>query len=185
MNFTKNELPTFVNLIWELVDEQDREVEHAIIGEGNTSLGKNFNTSRLLKLHDWSLMTREQREKHFKKVHQVNVLSNSTTLLEGCFQGCVSLPVSPEEFQNGLNVPLESIKKIWQKASQLLSDPSSISSAPGYSIECRMVASRSGRRPHLVTKTSSGKFSCDKECPNWKSIWVCSHCIAVAQVNGN
>ena len=83
-----------------------------------------------------------------------------------------------------LNVSLESIKGLWQKASQLLSDPSSISSAPGYSAECRMVASHSGKRPHLVTKITSGKFSCDKECPNWKSIGVCSHCIAVAHVNG-
>ena len=47
-----------------------------------------------------------------------------------------------------------------------------------------MVASRSGKRPHLVTKTTNGKFSCDKECPNWTSIGVCSYCIAVAQVNG-
>ena len=35
-----------------------------------------------------------------------------------------------------------------------------------------------------MTKTTSGKFSYDKECQNWKSIGVCSHCIAVAQVNG-
>lgn len=27
-------------------------------------------------------------------------------------------------------------------------------------------------------------MSCDADCPNWKSLGMCSHCVAVAHVNG-
>lgn len=47
-----------------------------------------------------------------------------------------------------------------------------------------MVVSRKGKRPHLVTKGKAGKFSCDSECANWKSLGLCSHVVAVAHTNG-
>ena len=47
-----------------------------------------------------------------------------------------------------------------------------------------MVISQKGKRPHLVTQSTRGKYSCDSDCPNWKSLSVCSHTVAVAHVNG-
>jgi hypothetical protein len=46
-----------------------------------------------------------------------------------------------------------------------------------------MIASRSGKRPHLVKCGKGGRISCDVECANWKSIGICSHCVAVAHTN--
>ncbi len=48
-----------------------------------------------------------------------------------------------------------------------------------------MVASRSGSRPHLVTKGKDGLYHCDGECANYRSLKMCSHVVAVAQVNGD
>lgn len=93
------------------------------------------------------------------------------------------LPIRPEDFQSSLKVTLATVQGIWKKAEDLLSEPGSISSAPGYDSKCKMVLSRSGKRPHLVTCGRSGKFSCDNECPNWKLMNLCSHCVAVACVN--
>ena len=68
-------------------------------------------------------------------------------------------PITLEEFQSGLKIPLAAIKGIWQKASSLVTDPTAISSAPGCGPNSKMVISRQGKRPHLVTKGKSGKYS--------------------------
>ena len=39
------------------------------------------------------------------------------------------------------------------------------------------------KRPHLVKTSKDGKYMCDKDCPNYKSLGVCSHVVAVAQHN--
>ena len=36
----------------------------------------------------------------------------------------------------------------------------------------------------MVTPSKGGVFSCESNCPNWKSLGICSHSVAVAQVNG-
>ena len=59
----------------------------------------------------------------------------------------------------------------------------SIVSAPGYPKGSKMVKSTSGKRPHLVKCAKGGRFSCDSDCPNWKALGICSHSVAVAQVN--
>ena len=44
--------------------------------------------------------------------------------------------------------------------------------------------SHRGLAQHMVTPKKGGEFSCDSNCPNWKSIGICSHSVAVAEVNG-
>ena len=46
-----------------------------------------------------------------------------------------------------------------------------------------MVLSYSGKMPHMVTPKKGGDFSCDSNCPSWKSMGICSHSVAVAEVN--
>ena len=74
---------------------------------------------------------------------------------------------------------------IWQKAEELLCEPNAIFAAPGCDSKSRMVRSRSGKRPHLVTSTKQGRYTCDNNCPNWKSMKLCSHTVAVAELNGS
>ena len=53
----------------------------------------------------------------------------------------ICLPISPEEFQSGLKAPLGSTEGIWKKASEQVSETVTISLAPGYDPECKMVIS--------------------------------------------
>ena len=34
-----------------------------------------------------------------------------------------------------------------------------------------------------MTCGKNGRYSCDSDCPNWKSLGICSHSVAVAQMN--
>ena len=93
------------------------------------------------------------------------------------------LSIDPQKFRSGLNIPLPSVQAIRSKAAKLISEPNSIVAAPGYGTESKMVLSRRGKRPHLVTCGKDGRYSCDSDCPNWKSLGICSHSVAVAQMN--
>ena len=83
-----------------------------------------------------------------------------------------------------LNIPLICLEGIWEKAKQLITTEGAIALAPGQDPQARMVLSYSGKAPHMVTPKKGGGFSCDSSCPNWKALGVCSHSVAVAEING-
>ena len=180
VNYKKNELPAFVEHLKSLIDEQERELERAVIGRGKYRFKREFQHLQLEEVV-WFRMSRDQREKHLKKVAQAQIscLDNESADAPHSKE----LSVDPKEFQSGLSIPLPSVQAVWNKAAELISQPSSIVAAPGHSTGSKMVASKSGKRPHLVTHGKNGRFSCDSDCPNWKSLGICSHSVAVAHVN--
>ena len=91
------------------------------------------------------------------------------------------LSVAVDSFSNDVITPRPVLDGIWTKAAQLLSVPHKIVPAPGCDALSRMVESKSGSRPHLVSPGKGGKFSCDNDCLNFKSFGICSHCVAVAE----
>ena len=190
VDYKKNDLPVFMNHLKQLVDEQEREIERAVIGRGKYQFVEEYKFLEV-KEANWFKMTREQREKHMQKVTTVQVAftgeipGDKEQLSSSTLSAGVQLSVRPEEFHTGLKIPLAAIQGIWKKAEELVTDPSAISPAPGFDTKSRMVVSRSGKRPHLVSCSKQGKYTCDNECPNWKSMSICSHSVAVAQVNGS
>ena len=46
-----------------------------------------------------------------------------------------------------------------------------------------MVMSYSSQVPHLVTRGANGQYKCDSKCLHWTSSALCSHSLAVAEVN--
>ena len=46
-----------------------------------------------------------------------------------------------------------------------------------------MVLSYSSAIPHLVLKGTNGQFKCDSSCLKWRSSKLCSHSLAVAELN--
>ena len=38
--------------------------------------------------------------------------------------------------------------------------------------------------PHLVQCKGNGQYVCDSSCFQWKSAWICSHVVAVAELQG-
>ena len=93
------------------------------------------------------------------------------------------LSVQVDAFADLVNVPHSVLNGIWEKAFELVMDSNAMASAPGCD-KGHMVKSSSGKRPHLVTCKSNGQYCCDSDCGNYKSLGICSHSVAVAEVDG-
>ena len=187
VDYNKSELPIFIQKLKEMVAEQNREVERAVIRRGKYR----FRTSyKFLEIEEskWFKMTAQQRTKHLSKVHSLSVTDEEVSTQElAPMMPSVnpsSLSIDAQAALKNVNVPLTSLEAIWKKAEELLNDPKAIVAAPGQSEEARIVLSYSGRPPHLVSPQKGGGFICDSNCPNFKSISFCSHTIAVAEISG-
>ena len=77
-------------------------------------------------------------------------------------------------------VSAEHLEATWKKAEKPLSTPGSICNAPGMS-DAMCVASNSGEKPHIVSKTKKRSLTLDDGCLAWKSNKLCSHVLAVAE----
>ena len=88
-------------------------------------------------------------------------------------------------FADSVMIPRTVLCAIWKKAYVLLNESESICRSPGGNAKDRIVKSTSGSCPHLVTFKKGGQYACDNECPNWKSMGVCSHSVAAAQDNND
>ena len=75
------------------------------------------------------------------------------------------------------------LQGIWKKAKELINNQNKIALAPGCSTLSRMVESKSGGRPHLVTEGKGSKFTCDSACANYKAFKICLHVVTIANVN--
>ena len=94
------------------------------------------------------------------------------------------LSIKYTDLSEQVSVPEMVLKSIWNKAYQLLTTPNAIAAAPGLDLKSHTVMSCSGKRPHLVSSKKTGQYVCDKACGNWNSSAICSHTVAVAEVNG-
>ena len=95
--------------------------------------------------------------------------------------------ITLREFSKYLdNQPSETIKGIYAKSLELLQKPNAIVPAPGCDVKARMVESRRLKeRPHLVTPGKGrGEYKCEKNCPHYNGIRICSHAVVTAQSNG-
>ena len=92
------------------------------------------------------------------------------------------LSVNVESFSKSVSVPFLTLSGIWTKAGNLLQDTANnFSMSPGSHSQARMVRSSSSTTPHLVKQGKGGNFVCD--CINYKSLRICSHTVAVAELN--
>jgi len=82
------------------------------------------------------------------------------------------------------NQPKETARGIYEKALQLVKDSSKISKAPGCNKKDRIVAStKEGKFHHVTAGKKIGEYRCDRSCPHWNGIKICSHSVAVADIN--
>ena len=82
-----------------------------------------------------------------------------------------------------LNTPLTCLEGIWEKAKQLITTEGAIAQHHDR-VHKREWWSHSGKAPYVVTPRKDGGFSCDSSFPKWKALGVCSHSVAVAEING-
>ena len=192
VDYKKNELYKFIEKMQCLVNDQDLEVERAVCCRGKYRFRPQYQYLEIAE-EKWFKMTPEARRKHISKIHQTVVVAapslgtiESGTLPSSSTSSCSNPTLSLElkSFSSVVKTPQPVLEGIWRKATELVSTPQKIALAPGCSALARMVESKSGKRPHLVTPGKGGKFACDNSCPNYKCFGLCSHTVAVAEVNG-
>ena len=180
VNYKRSELVAFIQHLKEIIDEQQRELEHAVIRRGKYEFREEY---KFLDVDEanWFKMTKLQKEKHMKKV-STSTLKN-LDLVPSEARPC-SLSATAEQCHSGdQKVPFASIQGIWRKAEELITEPNAIVPIPRFNEGVMMVLSRSGKRPHLIKCGKGGRVSCDSDCPNWKSLNICSHCVVAAETN--
>ena len=96
----------------------------------------------------------------------------------------MTLSVLLNEAANKIKLPYTTMEGIWKKATSLTTETNAVVPAPGFGDKDRMVKSKSGSAPHLV-KVANCQYICDNQCPQFKSINICSHVVAAAESNGD
>ena len=95
------------------------------------------------------------------------------------------LSVEVSDFKDQVSIPELVLEGVWKKASSLLKSTNAIAKAPGSDEKAHSVISYSGNTPHMVTLKKNGQYVCDKSCANWNSLRICSHTVAVAELNSD
>ena len=147
--------------MFDLINIQLKEIEKAIIGMGEYRFKPAYGNLEVAS-NKWFLMSSQQREKHMKKVFDKPCilieasLPSSMDPAPGCSEALSirELSISPE--RSGIsNISPEQLERTWKKANKLLNLPGSICKAPGI-CDAMCVASETGSRPHIVSKTKKG-----------------------------
>ena len=183
VNYKRSDLPVFVNKMKELVEQQKQELEQAVIDRGKYRLRLAYQSLQISE-EKWFRMGINARNSSIKNFHGF-LLSNSensqlcSTLALPEAERVLSVDVDTVSANS--SVPVSVYEGIWAKASFLISTDGAIAPAPGYPTEARTVQSASKTGFHTVIPSKSGKFSCD--CANYRSLSICAHAVAVAEVN--
>lgn len=203
VNYRRNELSRFVEKLCELIEEQQQEVEKAVVGCGKYYLEcSSFEVPQ----EKWFGLSQEQRRQLLKKFNDAPITSSlaessassnkphpAEPSLPGSSQSTSStstvlisqqLSAKLSPLSGKLGLPLLAVEGIAKKAAEILQTDGAIVNAPGQPSSAKMVISRAGKRPHLVLpKKKSGGMSCDEDCPQYKSAKLCSHTVAAAEYN--
>lgn len=128
------------------------------------------------------MKTEEERKAHIKRFREAKVKSPKQTPKPPS----QNVPAAPCHHSDSSliesipGIPVETLKGIWSKSQEIISKQDTVVQAPGIP-DSMMVESKSGKRPHLVSKEKNGKFTCDDGCRMWLSTRLCAHTVAVAQ----
>ena len=189
LDYKQSELPEFIDKVKEVITEQQREVERAVISRGKYHFREQYKHLEISEMK-WFSMNSEQRKKHLHQLQHEQVFDSfntsslaSKSISQESTPQIPPLSVSVESASEQVNIPLNCLEGVWAKAVELINTSNAIVPAPGQDPEVRMVLSYSGKVPHMVTPNKGGEFCCDSNCPNWKAMGICSHTVAVAEVN--
>ena len=187
VSFQKQDVLQFVNDLEECVQEQQNEVDKAILGLGRWSLAGNYSSMRVSADSWFGTMSHvdkvEAVNSFHSTLHSSDALTTSKSLLnepQNVAESGRNLSISYMFISNTLSDG--ELQSLWSKASRLLSE-AKVLKAPGSDGNTWWVSSDSSPSPHIVTKskTNTGRYMCDKQCVGWKSRNICAHCLAVAE----
>ena len=192
--YKPQELPTFVETMKGLLQEQKHEIEKAMIGVGEYKLLPAY--SDLEVPHgQWFKKNEKQRHRLLNRFMNAAVRGGQNAALatvdvseDQSSEGQVQDAPSTSNPLKCTGLPEGIQSSMWDKVhvQRYLEDESSYAKAPGVlDHSCVLVKSTSSTRPHCVKRTGVGRYKCDKECLMFKSTnGVCSHSLLVATLSG-
>ena len=153
LDYKQSELPQFIDKVKEVIAEQQREVERAIINRGKYRFREQYKYLEISEMK-WFAMNSEQRKKHLQQLQNVQVSDSfntssfpSKSTSQECTPQTPPLSMSVEDASEQVNIPLNCLEGVWAKANELVNTSNAIVPAPGQDPEARMVLSYSGKLP--------------------------------------
>ena len=185
VNFQESELPEFNDQMRQYAESQREEVIQALSGRGQFRLC--HDVSHGVSTQVWVKMTTQQRREAVSAFENAQL---PTT--QSADKGPSSISIIPSsqavlsvtaEDSVITSIPFVTLMFMWNKAADLLSASNVITPAPGDDSKARMVICRSQVVPHHVRSCFSGRFLCDKNCPQWMSSrYVLTHWLLQSRI---
>ena len=170
---------SFCTSLAKLINNQNQEIELAIIGKGEFKFREEF---RFLEVppERWVKMREDQRRNALEQAHSVPVdhCSRSSREILTSFVRSGTSPVVNDRIDAGVDwIARDLLSSMVTKAQSLVDeDGQVIAQASGTYI----VASQSNvRMPHVVNVFPNGMTKCDSNCPAYASQKICKHTLAV------
>ena len=178
VKYKAQELPQFISLMSEMVENQKKEIEKAIVNMGEYRIIKSHQHLCVDKQKNFQ-MNITQCEKHLKRIFQEDLNSSSLP----------SAQKSPED--NPLltltSIPVYVLNRAWEGSEHLSSSSSTSSNiclSPGCSSRNEWLV-KSGnprhKQPYFVECKPSGQIVCETGCASYSSAGLCMHTVAVAR----
>ena len=189
-SYKSSEWPEFCRLAKELVEDQQSEVEKAVIGVGEYQFCEEFKHLKI-PLSKWSSMTKVQRTNYLQSIASLSLEqamippSNKSRTHSAPTSSTKVFKICGHSFNAEKSLLAKDVLQcMFSKAEKLVQGTNSICPSPG-TINAKLVESKSGSRPHFVTVKANNKYSCDSDCPMWKCSKICSHTLACAYIDGH
>ena len=158
----------------------------------------------------WYSMLPEDRKKHMVKFENSDVLHTKLSVKERNLEttkvtdgfsllakAALALNEKGEKIDDHLSVTMQDFRQylpnlsestangIYKKACTLVHHVVKMTIFPEGNPKSQMVAStRLREHPHLIEKgKAEGKYKCEKTCPHYNALKICSHVIATAEAN--
>ena len=185
VEWKENKLPNLISHLHKLTMRHHSEMEKAVISRGEWCLCPQYSALQVEESEWFGPMEDEQKQKHMKKVLSTQVIiqrssrPNSSSILSVPVESAVTtLP----------SISSSTLDGIWKKATLLVQNRADhILSVPWLSDpKARLVNSPSSpHQPHTVTAKANSTYVCGPTCQMYKGYSICSHVVAVAEVNGD
>ena len=140
VSYKPNQLMELTEKLREAIDEQEREVERAVIGRGKFRFKEEYQHLQVAETR-WFKMKPEQRQAHLRKVATASVNTSTSDISDDVTEtggdssltkdvSPLSLSLDVSSVSEGIAVPLPCLQGIWNKATELLNTPHAVTSAP-------------------------------------------------------
>ena len=187
-HYKAQQLPSFVQSMKSMYEDQKQEIDKAVVGLGEYQLCSSYR-SLGVSTKEWFKKNEKQRTRILDRFGSAKLESYCPQAEDDVSQRAASPGQDSPSTSNPLRctrLPSSTQYSMWAKVQSYLEDESSYTKSPGSrDYSSILVKSTSSERPHFVSKTKTSVYKCDKDCLMFKSTnGICSHSLLGATLNG-